>query len=60
MAESANDLDRRQVTTGSGRFRKWSVIPGALVESMLALERTVPLPVRKPPAFRMIVVLEGL
>ena len=42
----------------SGGFQKWSLIPGALVESMLALERRVPQLVRKHLAFRMIVVLE--
>jgi SAM-dependent methyltransferase len=42
----------------SGGFQKWSLIPGALVGSMLAFERRVPLAVRKHLAFRMIVVLE--
>jgi hypothetical protein len=42
----------------SGGFQKWSLIPGALVSSMLAFERRVPQLVRKHLAFRMIVVLE--
>jgi SAM-dependent methyltransferase len=42
----------------SGGFQKWSLIPGALVGSMLAFERKVPQFVRKHLAFRMIVVLE--
>src|SRR5947209_3648281 len=42
----------------SSGFQKWSLIPGALVGSMLALERRVPQFVRKHLAFRMIVVLE--
>jgi SAM-dependent methyltransferase len=42
----------------SGGFQKWSLIPGALVGSMLAFERRVPQLVRKHLAFRMIVVLE--
>jgi hypothetical protein len=44
----------------SGGFQKWSLIPGALVESMLGLERRAPLFVRKHLAFRMIVVLERI
>jgi SAM-dependent methyltransferase len=42
----------------SGGFQKWSLIPGALVGSMLAFERRVPQLLRKHLAFRMIVVLE--
>jgi SAM-dependent methyltransferase len=44
----------------SGGFRKWSLIPGALVGPMLALERAVPGSVRKHMAFRIMVVLERL
>lgn len=44
----------------SGGFQKWSLIPGALVSSMLAFERRVPQLVRKHLAFRMIVVLERI
>ena len=42
----------------SGGFQKWSLIPGALVGPMLALERRVPIAIRKHLAFRMMVVLE--
>jgi SAM-dependent methyltransferase len=42
----------------SGGFQNWSLMPGALIGSMLALERRVPRFVRKHVAFRMIVVLE--
>jgi SAM-dependent methyltransferase len=42
----------------SGGFQKWSLIPGALVGSVLGFERRAPLFVRKHLAFRMIVVLE--
>jgi SAM-dependent methyltransferase len=44
----------------SGGFQKWSLIPGALVGSMLALERKMPAPVRKHLAFRMTVVLQRI
>ena len=42
----------------SGGFRKWSLIPAALVTPMLAFEKRMPGPVRKHLAFRMMVVLE--
>jgi SAM-dependent methyltransferase len=42
----------------SGGFQKWSLIPGALVGPMLALERRVPIAIRKHLAFRMMVILE--
>lgn len=42
----------------SGGFQKWSLIPHALVEPMLAFERRIPLLVRKHLSFRMMVVLE--
>ncbi len=42
----------------SGGFQDWSLIPAALVNPMLALERAVPAPVRKHLGFRMMVVLE--
>jgi SAM-dependent methyltransferase len=44
----------------SGGFQKWSLIPGALVEPMLALERKVPIAVRKRLAFRMTIFIERL
>jgi len=44
----------------SGGFQKWSLIPAALVDSVLALERKVPQLVRRQIAFRMMVVLERL
>ena len=42
----------------SGGFQKWSLMPGALVGPMLALEERVPKAVRRHLAFRMMVVLE--
>ena len=42
----------------SGGFQNWSLIPGAAVHPMLALERRVPNAIRKHLAFRMMVVLE--
>jgi SAM-dependent methyltransferase len=42
----------------SGGFQKWSLIPGALVKPMLALERRVPIAVRKRLAFRMMILIE--
>jgi SAM-dependent methyltransferase len=42
----------------SGGFQRWSLIPGALVGPMLALERRVPIAIRKHLAFRMMVILE--
>jgi SAM-dependent methyltransferase len=44
----------------SGGLRRWSLIPAALVRSMLALEDQVPEIVRRQIAFRMMVVLERL
>jgi SAM-dependent methyltransferase len=44
----------------SGGLRRWSLIPAALVRSMLALEEKVPEMVRRQLAFRMMVVLERL
>jgi SAM-dependent methyltransferase len=42
----------------SGGFQSWSLMPAALVRSMLALEQKVPEAVRKQIAFRMMVVIE--
>jgi len=42
----------------SGGFQDWSLIPGAAVHPVLALERSVPHAVRKHLAFRMMIVLE--
>jgi SAM-dependent methyltransferase len=42
----------------SGGFQEWSLIPTALVRPTLALERKIPLPIRRALAFRMMVVLE--
>jgi hypothetical protein len=58
MSESANDLDRHQAIIASAGFQKRSLIRDPLVGSILALERTAPLPKPKHLAFRMIVVLE--
>jgi SAM-dependent methyltransferase len=44
----------------SGGFQRWSLIPAALVGSMLALEQKVPEAIRRQIAFRMMVVLERL
>jgi len=44
----------------SGGFQEWSLIPGALVGPMLALERGIPGAIRRHLAFRMMVVLERL
>jgi len=44
----------------SGGFQKWSLVPGALVGPMLALEERIPKAVRRHLAFRMMVVLERL
>ena len=44
----------------SGGFQSWSLVPAALVPSMLAFEEKVPQAVRKQIAFRMIIVLERL
>ena len=42
----------------SGGFQRWSLIPAAWVDPVLAFEKWVPGPVRKHLAFRMMVVLE--
>jgi SAM-dependent methyltransferase len=42
----------------SGGFQSWSLIPGAAVQPVLALERRFPNAVRKHLAFRVMVVLE--
>jgi SAM-dependent methyltransferase len=42
----------------SGGFQSWSLIPGAAVDPVLAVERWVPPAIRKHLAFRMMVVLE--
>ena len=42
----------------SGGFQKWSLMPAALVAPTLALERRVPVAMRRHLAFRMMVVLE--
>jgi SAM-dependent methyltransferase len=42
----------------SGGFQSWSLMPAALVGSMLALEEKVPEAVRRKIAFRMMVVLQ--
>jgi len=44
----------------SGGFQSWSLLPAALVPSMLAFEAKVPQAVRKQIAFRMIIVIERL
>ena len=44
----------------SGGFQNWSLIPGAAVRPMLALERNLPSAIRKHLAFRMMIVLERL
>ena len=42
----------------SGGFQPWSLIPGAAVPPVLALERRFPDIIRKHLAFRMMIVLE--
>jgi hypothetical protein len=42
----------------SGGFQSWSLMPVALVRSILALEQKVPEALRKQIAFRMMVVIE--
>ena len=42
----------------SGGFQKWSLLPAACVKPVLALERRIPVAIRKLMAFRMTVVLE--
>lgn len=44
----------------SGGFQPWSLLPTALVDPLLKLERRMPAFVRKGLAFRMIVALERL
>jgi SAM-dependent methyltransferase len=44
----------------SGGFQSWSLMPTALVRSMLAFEQKVPEPVRRLIAFRMMVVVERI
>jgi SAM-dependent methyltransferase len=44
----------------SGGFQNWSLMPAALVRSMLVFEEKVPEVVRKQIAFRMMVVLERI
>jgi SAM-dependent methyltransferase len=44
----------------SGGFQSWSLMPEALVRSVLALEEKVPQAIRRRIAFRMSVVLERL
>ena len=44
----------------SGGFQPWSLIPGAAVPPVLALERRFPDIIRKHLAFRMMIVLERL
>jgi hypothetical protein len=51
-------LPAQTIPTERARSVEWSLIPGALGGSMLALERRVPLPVRMHLAFPVIVVLE--
>jgi SAM-dependent methyltransferase len=42
----------------SGGFQEWSLIPAGLVGPTLAVERKVPISIRKTLGFRMMVVLE--
>jgi len=42
----------------SGGFQPWSLIPGAMVKPVLALERRVPMALRRHLAFRMMIELE--
>ncbi len=42
----------------SGGFQNWSLMPAALVRSMLAFEQKVPEIIRRQIAFRMMVVIE--
>lgn len=42
----------------SGGFQPWSLIPGAAVAPVLAIERRFPSAIRKRLAFRMMIVLE--
>ena len=44
----------------SGGFQPWSLLPTALVDPLLRLEKRVPLFIRKGMAFRMMVALERL
>nr|WP_249127453.1 class I SAM-dependent methyltransferase [Bradyrhizobium lablabi] len=42
----------------SGGFQNWSLMPAAFVAPVLALERALPIAIRRHLAFRMMVVLE--
>jgi hypothetical protein len=42
----------------SGGFQPWSLIPGAMVKPLLAVERRVPMALRRHLAFRMMIELE--
>jgi SAM-dependent methyltransferase len=44
----------------SGGFQSWSLMPAALVPSMLVFEERIPEIIRKKIAFRMMIVLERL
>lgn len=44
----------------SGGFQSWSLMPAALVRSVLAFEQNVPEMVRRQIAFRMMVVLQRI
>ena len=44
----------------SGGFQEWSLIPAGLVGPTLAIERKIPLPIRKAFAFRIMIVVERL
>jgi hypothetical protein len=44
----------------SGGFQPWSLIPGAAIAPMLAIERRLPRAIRQHLAFRIMVVLERL
>ena len=44
----------------SGGFQSWSLLPAALVRSMLEIEEKVPQAIRRQIAFRMMVVLERI
>ena len=44
----------------SGGFQSWSLMPAALVPTMLAFEERVPAFVQRQIAFRMMIVLERI
>ena len=44
----------------SGGFQPWSLLPAALVDPLLELERRIPIFIRKGMGFRMMVALERL